>query len=123
MGLFDRVVPSEALRWGYLDGYLPPAPEGMVWGGWASRNYGAVRCGPPLEWPHLELAPAVYRFGTPWSDVDADPLADIISLTASIDGRTPGWGEEADPCYLGGSRCPTCVVCPHAPTNPGSSHG
>lgn len=66
MSLRDRIVPPEALRWGFLDGYLPEAPEGMAWGGWASRNYGAVQCGPPIEWPHLELAPAVYHFGEPY---------------------------------------------------------
>ena len=33
----------------------------------------------------------------------------------AVDPRTPGWGQEADPCYLGGWRCKSCPVCPHTP--------
>lgn len=59
----DWIVPARALSWGFLDGYLPPAPEGMTWGGWASRDYGGVKLGPKLEWPMLKLEPVTYRFG------------------------------------------------------------
>lgn len=29
--LADRCVPAAALRWTFLDGYLPPAPDGYRW--------------------------------------------------------------------------------------------
>lgn len=37
------------------------------------------------------------------------------SGSSPIDAMTPGWGQESDPCYLGGWRCSVCPVCPYNP--------
>lgn len=44
-----------------------------------------------------------------------EPEPPMWSGSSPIDAMTPGWGQESDPCYLGGWRCSVCPVCPYNP--------
>ena len=34
LSLIDRIIPARALGWGFLDGFLPPAPKRHIQGAW-----------------------------------------------------------------------------------------
>lgn len=47
----------------------------------------------------------------------------IPKFPAAIDGSTPGWGEEVDPCYLGGELCQGVHSDPDHPCSDGCPFG